>query len=137
VISTLVDSNILIDIFTDNPDWSTWSLEQLTQLLNISKLCINPVIYAEVSMGFKEIESFNSILKTLPLYYEEIPMDALFLAGKVFLNYRKNEGKKTTTLPDFFIGAHASVMGWTVLTRDPKRMKYYFPKLKIICPEKI
>lgn len=134
MISTLVDSNILIDIFTDNPEWSEWSLSQLSLLLNDSKLLINPVIYTEVSMGFKEIELFENILKTLPLYYEEIPREALFLAGKVFLDYRKNEGKKTTTLPDFFIGAHASVMGWRVLTRDSKRMKYYFPKLKVICP---
>ncbi len=132
--STLVDSNILIDIFTDNPEWSGWSLGQLSLLLNKSKLFINPVIYTEVSMGYKEIELFDSILETLPLYYDEIPKDALFLAGKVFLSYRKNEGKKTTALPDFFIGAHASVMGWSILTRDPKRMKYYFPKLKIICP---
>lgn len=133
--ATLVDSNILIDIFTDNKEWSGWSLEHLALLSNNSRLCINPVIYAEVSMGFKEIETFNSILKTLPLFFEEIPHEALFLAGKVFLNYRKNEGKKNTTLPDFFIGAHASVMGWTVITRDQHRMKYYFPKLKIICPE--
>ncbi len=99
--STLVDSNILIDIFTDNPRWSGWSLKQLGMLSDKSKLFINPVIYTEVSMGFKEIESFNNILKTLPLNYEEIPIEALFLAGKAFLNYRKNEGNKTTTLPDF------------------------------------
>lgn len=131
---TLVDSNILIDVFTDNPVWSSWSLSQLGLLCTTSKLCINPIIYAEVSIGFKEIESFNEVLKTLPLKYEEIPGDALFLAGKAFLNYRRNEGGKSTTLPDFFIGAHASVMGWSVITRDPKRMHYYFPELKIISP---
>jgi len=132
--STLVDSNILIDIFTDNPVWSDWSLNQLTALYQNSKLFINPVIYSEVSIGFNKIEQFTRILNTLPLNYVEIPVEALFLAGKVFLDYRKNEGKKSTTLPDFFIGAHASVMDWDIITRDPKRMKYYFPKLKIITP---
>ena len=133
--SVLVDSNILIDIFSDNPDWADWSLNRLSHLSDTSNLYINPVIYAEVSIGFKEIESFNEVLKTLPLKYEEIPREALFLAGKAFVNYRRTEGKKTTTLPDFFIGAHASVMGWSIITRDPKRMSYYFPKLKIISPE--
>lgn len=133
--SVLVDSNILIDIFTDNPVWADWSLSRLSLLSDTSNLYINPVIYAEVSIGFNKIESFNEVFKTLPLKYEEIPREALFLAGKVFVNYRRNEGKKITTLPDFFIGAHASVMGWSIITRDPKRMSYYFPKLKIISPE--
>jgi predicted nucleic acid-binding protein len=132
--STLVDSNILIDMFTDDPEWSDWSLKQLSLLSGNSKLFINPVIYAEVSIGFTKIEFFNDILKTLPLNYAEIPVEALFLVGKAFLNYRKNEGKKTSTLPDYFIGAHASVMGWQVLTRDSKRIKYYFPELKVIHP---
>lgn len=133
--SVLVDSNILIDIFTDNPDWADWSLSQLSLLSDTSNLYINPVIYAEVSIGFIKIESFNEVLKTLPLKYQEIPREALFLAGKAFISYRRNEGRKTTTLPDFFIGAHASVMGWSIITRDSKRMSYYFPKLKIISPK--
>jgi len=132
--ATLIDSNILIDIFTDNPEWGAWSAKQLNLLSQKSKLYINPVIYAEVSIGFVKIESFNSVIKTLPLNYSEIPVEALFLAGKAFVNYRKNDGSKITTLPDFFIGAHASVMSWNLITRDPKRMKYYFPKLKIISP---
>lgn len=133
--SVLVDSNILIDIFTDNPDWADWSLGRLSLLSDTSNLYINPVIYAEVSIGFNKIESFNEVLKTLPLKYQEIPREALFLAGKAFVSYRKNDGRKTTTLPDFFIGAHASVMGWSIITRDSKRMSYYFPKLKIISPK--
>lgn len=131
---TLVDSNILIDIFTDNPEWADRSISALTELSDKSKLYINPVIYSEVSTGFKTIELYNSILKTLPLNYQEIPVEALFLAGKAFLNYRRKNGTKSTTLPDFFIGAHASVMGWNIITRDSKRMKYYYPGLKIICP---
>lgn len=132
--SVLVDSNVLIDIFTDSSDWYDWSRGRLTELAVNSRLYINPVIYSEISIGFKNIESLEVCMEVLPVSVQEIPKESLFLAGKAFLQYRKRGGLKQTTLPDFFIGAHAAVMGWQVISRDPRRMKYAYPGLEIISP---
>lgn len=132
----LVDSNIILDILTDDKNWSDWSIKKLEQLSVSKILCINPIIYSEISIGFKEIEMLDYFIEQFQFAYLELPQSALFLAGKAFLNYRKkNEVTKSSTLPDFFIGAHASVLGAPLITRDPKRMRYYFPKCEIISPD--
>ncbi len=135
MLPVLIDSNILIDIFTDNPDWADWSRDQLTMLSASTILYINPIVYSEISIGFDKIEELDECLAVLPIRYTELPGEALFLAGKAFLKYRRKQGSKSSTLPDFFIGAHAAVNGWRIITRDEKRMAYYFPTVEIISPE--
>ncbi|RKX97145.1 MAG: DNA-binding protein [Spirochaetes bacterium] len=130
----LIDSNILIDIFSDNPEWCDWSRDQLTLLSSSTLLFINPIVYSEISIGFEKIEELEECLAVLPLRMAELPEAALFLAGKAFLKYRRSKGTKNTTLPDFFIGSHAAVNNWAVITRDAKRMSYYYPGVKIISP---
>lgn len=132
----LIDTNILLDIFTDNPEWSDWSIDQLEKYQNKADFKINSIIYSELSIGFEKIEELENSLYVARIKIAEIPREALFLAGKAFLKYRRqNKGTKSITLPDFFIGAHAAVQKIPVLTRDPKRMKHYFPGIKIIAPE--
>ena len=131
----LVDSNILIDIFTKDTVWGTWSRDKLTELSRQVRLILNPVVYSEISVSYKNIEQLDAVLHKLPLRYEEIPKAALFLAAKAFVNYRRKGGTKTAPLPDFFIGAHAAVRGFLVITRDPSRIAYYFPTVEMITPE--
>lgn len=131
----LIDTNILLDIFTDNPEWSDWSIEQLEKYENKADFKINSIIYSELSIGFQKIEELENRLYVARIKIAEIPREALFLAGKAFLKYRRqNKGTKSITLPDFFIGAHAAVEKMPLLTRDPKRMKHYFPSIKVIAP---
>ncbi|MDA3811680.1 MAG: type II toxin-antitoxin system VapC family toxin [Spirochaetaceae bacterium] len=130
----LIDSNILIDIFSDNREWFQWSRDQLTLLSQQTQLFINPIIYTEISIGFEKIEELENCLDLIPVKNREIPKEALFLAGKAFLKYRRSDGVKSAPLPDFYIGAHAAVEGWSVITRDPKRMQYYYPGLDVISP---
>jgi len=130
----LVDSNVLIDIFTDDKRWFKWSRDTLTYLAQMTSLYINPVIYTEISIGFSRIEEFERCLDILPLKMAQPPKESLFLAGKAFLNYRRNSGTKSSTLPDFFIGAHAALNGWDIATRDPGRVKSYFPTVGLISP---
>lgn len=130
----LVDSNILLDIITYDASWYNWSSNQLLKLSQFHELAINDYIYTEVSIGFERIEELEEIIgdnfKVLP-----IPKEALFLAGKVFIQYKKaNSGKKNSVLIDFFIGAHASVLNIPLLTRDVARYKTYFSKLHLIHP---
>lgn len=132
--SILIDSNVLIDLFSNNPDWADWSQEKLDQYSHTHRLTINPVIYSEVSIGFQKIEKLDAVIKLAGIRIQEIPQAGLFLAGKAFLNYRKNSGTKLTTLPDFFIGAHAAVEKIPLLTRDVKRVHTYFPTVKTIAP---
>lgn len=133
--SILVDTNVLLDVFTDNPLWVDWSLEKIEKHQQKSVLKINPVIYAELSIGFERIEELEKCLYIAGIKLVDTPREALFLAGKAFLKYRRsNKGTKSGTLPDFFVGAHAAVERMPVLTRDPKRMKHYFPTLKTISP---
>jgi hypothetical protein len=131
----LVDSNVLLDVFTEDTEWFAWSSGQLEKYAELGELCINPIIYAEISIGFAKIEDMEAVLPKDYFTYLDLPYEAAFLAGKCFLKYRKAGGNKQLPLPDFFIGAHAAVEGMALLSRDKKRYKTYFPKLAIIAPE--
>lgn len=131
---TLVDSNVLLDILTEDPAWQHWSSDALAEAAEAGPLYINPVIYAEVSVRFTTIEDLEDALCAQDYRREPIPWSAAFLAGKVFLDYRRNQGAKASTLPDFFIGAHAAVAGLELLTRDVGRYRTYFPTVPLITP---
>ena len=133
--SILVDSNIILDVFLDDPNWAEWSESKLEKFSSITKLFINPVIYSEVSVGFKRIEELESALNRAGFQMLEIPKEALFLAGKAFLKYRKNRGTKRSPLPDFYIGAQAAVFEMKLITRDPSRYRTYFPTVQLISPK--
>ncbi len=130
----LVDSNVILDIFSDDPDWAGWSEMTLNRYSFANTLIINPIIYTELSIGFVRIEELEAAIEVAGFQMMEIPKAALFLAGKVFLQYRKNKGMKSSPLPDFFIGAHASVLGIDLITRDVARYRTYFPTLNLITP---
>jgi len=131
----LIDSNIILDVFLDDPNWAEWSESKLEKFSSITKLFINPVIYSEVSVGFKRIEELESALTHSDFQMLEIPREALFLAGKAFLKYRKNRGTKISPLPDFYIGAQAAIFEMDLLTRDVTRYRTYFPTVRLISPE--
>lgn len=130
----LVDTNVLLDVLQDDPQWGEWSTRQLRAQAQIHPLAINPVIYAEISLAFSTIEALDRVVAKLDLVHEEIPRPALFLAGKAFLQYRRRGGGRTRVLPDFFIGAHAAVRDWPLLTRDANRFRTYFPDLVVLAP---
>jgi len=130
----LVDSCVLLDLFTNDPEWADWSENILGQYGQTNTLYINSIIYTEVSIGFKRIEEVEAALEQIGIKVLEIPREALFLAGKVFLNYRKTKGSRHSTLPDFYIGAHAMVSEFDLITRDISRYKSYFPDLNLIAP---
>jgi len=132
--SFLVDTNIILDIVTEDPQWFDWSSSTLAQCSEEGKLWINPIIYAEVSVGFSHIEELESVLPSTIFHRASLPWEAGFLAGKCFLSYRKATGTKSAPLPDFYIGAHAAISNLTLITRDRGRFKSYFPKLNLICP---
>ncbi len=132
----LVDTNVLLDVATDDPVWAEWSLARLDQAAKRDKLAIDPVVYAELSVGYVRIEELDAVLSLIDIDIDPLPREALFLAGKVFQRYRRRGGGKTGVLPDFLIGAHAAVAGMALLTRDPRRYRDYFPGLKLICPDK-
>jgi predicted nucleic acid-binding protein len=132
---TLVDSNILLDIFTRTPDWWEWSLIQLEEAALHGPLLINDVIYAETSVRFHTVDGFDGALAKADITVVPIPRMALFLAGKAFTQYRSAGGIRTGVLPDFFIGAHADVERLPLLTRDARRYRSYFPKVGLIAPE--
>ncbi|MBF0133065.1 MAG: type II toxin-antitoxin system VapC family toxin [Magnetococcales bacterium] len=131
----LIDSNVLLDILTADPRWKDWSASALTAVADHARIVINPIIFAEISVGYDHIEDLEEALPLEFIEREPLPYEAAFLAGKVFLAYRRRGGQKTSPLPDFFIGAHASVMGYRLLTRDPKHYRTYFPKVNMIAPE--
>lgn len=131
----LVDSNVLLDLLTDDPKWAAWSERQLEAESLIAPLVINDVIYAELSVRFDRIEELDAVIEEGGLILRPIPREALFLAGKAFLNYRQSGGVKTGVLPDFFIGAHAAVSGERLLTRDKSRFANYFPTVVLITPD--
>ncbi|MEI8304680.1 MAG: type II toxin-antitoxin system VapC family toxin [Burkholderiales bacterium] len=130
----LVDTNVLVDVLQDDPDWADWSIGQLRAQAVMHQLTINPIIYAEISLSFSTLEILDSAVSTLGLELREIPRPALFLAAKAFVQYRRRGGSKRQVLPDFFIGAHAAVEGWPLLTRDASRFRTYFPTLEVIAP---
>jgi predicted nucleic acid-binding protein len=131
---TLVDSNVILDIVTEDRAWQDWSAAALEECAEAARLVINPVIYAEVSLGFTRIEDLDEALPVDYFVREPLPWDAAFLAGKAFHNYRRRQGTRQNPLPDFYIGAHAAVQGYSLLTRDPKRYRTYFPSLRLIAP---
>ncbi|MBA4741138.1 MAG: type II toxin-antitoxin system VapC family toxin [Azoarcus sp.] len=130
----LVDANVLLDVLTDDPHWYAWSATQLDACVAEAELCINPIIYAEVSIGFERIEELEAAIPPDTFTRIGLPWEAGFLAGKAFLQYRRGSGSRTSPLPDFYIGAHAAIDGMTLLTRDAKRYRSYYPKLELICP---
>ena len=130
----LVDTNVLIDVLQNDPQWAGWSIAQLRAQAAIHELAINPVVYAEMSLSFSTLEALNRVIATMQLSLREIPLPALFLAGKAFAQYRRRGGGRAQVLPDFFIGAHAAVAGWPLLTRDASRFRTYFPGLDVIAP---
>jgi predicted nucleic acid-binding protein len=131
----LVDSNVLLDIATNDPKWFQWSEAALESAANESVLVINPLIYAEVSVAYKRIEDIEAVLPPEVFRRDQLPYEAAFLAGKAFLQYRKRGGAQRTPLPDFYIGAHAAVAGFRLLTRDDARYRTYFPSVSLISPE--
>lgn len=130
----IVDSNVILDVFLNDPDWADWSEMMLNQHSTSGILYINSIIYTEISIGFNRIEELDAAITMAGFQILEIPKEALFLAGKAFLQYRRNEGTKTSPLPDFFIGAHAAVLDINLLTRDVSRYHTYFPTIKLITP---
>jgi len=130
----LVDTNVLVDVLQDDPQWADWSIGQLRAQSKVHELAINPVIYAEISLSFSTMEGLDRAVSTLGLVLRELPRPALFLAAKAFAQYRRRGGHKLQVLPDFFIGAHAAVEGWPLLTRDASRFRTYFPTLDVIAP---
>lgn len=130
----LVDTNVLLDVLENDAVWAAWSQEKLDAASTTDTLAINPVIYSELSIAFDRIEELEAVITEGSLTVEPIPREALFLAGKVFLNYRRSRGTKHSVLPDFYIGAHAAVMQWPILTRDVGRFRTHFPTLQLITP---
>ena len=130
----LVDTNVLVDVLQDDPQWADWSIGQLRAQAQIHELVINPVVYAELSLSFATLETLDAVVAKMELTLHEIPRPALFLAGKAFAQYRRRGGGKAQVLPDFFIGAHAAVQGWSLLTRDAGRFRTYFPSLHVLAP---
>lgn len=130
----LVDTNVLVDVMENEPKWADWSIGQLRAQSKIHSLAINPVIYAELSLTFSTVEALDTTIENLGLVVMELPRPALFLAGKAFVRYRRQGGKKSNVLADFFIGAHAAVLGCPVLTRDVQRYQAYFPSVALITP---
>ena len=130
----LVDSNILLDIITEDEIWFDWSANTLSEIANKAPLNINPIIYAEISVRFESIEELEQAVPNEIFRRQALPWEAGFLAGKCFLKYRKRGGVRNSPLPDFYIGAHAAIKKMRLLTRDKNRYSTYFPKLEIIAP---
>ena len=132
-----VDSNVLLDIFTADPDWLSWSQSALADALLAGPVVINQLVYAEVSVAYKALAELDAVLSRLKIQRAELPWEAAHLAGQSFVKYhRRKNGVKTSPLPDFYIGAHAQLAGLSLLTRDAQRYRTYFPKLRLITPRK-
>ncbi len=130
----LVDSNVLLDVLTEDEKWCDWSSDALESQAEHAVLAINPIVYAEVSIRFSRIEDLEEALPSSYFDRANLPWEAAFLAGKCFVRYRREGGPRRSPLPDFYIGAHAAVMGWKLLTRDATRYRSYFPRLELIAP---
>jgi predicted nucleic acid-binding protein len=133
--TVLVDSNVLLDVFTEDADWYAWSSAALAAAADEGSLAINPLIYAEVSIGFERVEELDGALPPQMFLRLPLPWEAAFLAGKCFLSYRRAGGIRRSPLPDFYVGAHAAVERMPLLTRDPARYRTYLPALDLIAPE--
>ena len=132
--ATLVDSNVILDIVTEDEEWLDWSAAALARQADEGLLAVNPIIYAEVAARFERIEDLEEALPSGYFQRQPLPWEAAFLAGRSFVTYRRRGGQRRAPLPDFYIGAHALVAGMTLLTRDPARYRTYFPKLRLIAP---
>lgn len=130
----LVDTNVLVDVLENDPDWADWSIGQLRAQSKVHRLAINPIIYSELSLTFSTVEALDKTIEELGLVLIELPRPALFLVGKAFVRYHRQGGTKCNVLGDFFIGAHAAVSGHPVLTRDTRRYAAYFPDVTLIAP---
>jgi predicted nucleic acid-binding protein len=133
--AVLIDSNVLLDVMTEDARWFSWSAGAIERAADNFRLVINPVIYAEVSIRYSRIEDLDAALPKTMFDREAIPYDAAFLAGKSFSIYRRRGGTRRSPLPDFFIGAHAAVAGYRLITRDAARYRTYFPKLALVAPD--
>ncbi|HEY5210024.1 MAG TPA: type II toxin-antitoxin system VapC family toxin [Stellaceae bacterium] len=131
----LVDSNVIFDLLSDDAEWFDWSVDAIESVAQRARLIVNPVIFAEVSIRYSRVEDVDAALPQDMFDREPLPYEAAFVAGKAFLAYRRRGGTKRMVLPDFFVGAHAAVAGYDLLTRDPARYRTYFPKLGLIAPE--
>ena len=132
--STLVDSNVLIALFDERSEWREWSDAMLTRCASRGLLVINPIVFAEACAGFASIEDADAAIPETYVKREPLPWAAAFLAGRAFVQYKRRGGTMSAPLPDFYIGAHAAVAGHTLLTRDARRYRFYFPKLRVIAP---
>jgi len=132
----LVDTNVLVDVLENDPEWADWSIAQLRAQSKVHRLAVNPIIYSELSLTFSTVEALDQTLDGLGLVMIEVPRAALFLAGKAFVRYRRRGGRRNNVLADFFIGAHAAVSGFSVLTRDPRRYTAYFSGVTLIAPDR-
>ena len=130
----VVDSSVLIDVIDEDPDWCPWSLAALDEWSRRGPVLINPIIYAEISPDFNHPAALDAVLEKVGIEYRDISREALFLAGKAHQAYRRRGGARTGVLPDFFIGAHAAVLGAPLLTRDVRRFQSYFPSVRLVTP---
>jgi predicted nucleic acid-binding protein len=131
---TLVDSSVILDILTDDPAWAQWSADALGRAQDDGLLTINPIVYAEISTGFERIEDLDSAVPAADFEREPLPYQAGFVAAKAFLTYRQRGGQRRSPLPDFYIGAHAAVRRYRLLTRDSARYRTYFPSVELVAP---
>ena len=131
----LVDTNVLVDVLENDPEWADWSIGQLRAQSKIHRLVINPIIYSELSLTFSTVEALDQAIDNLGLAMIEVPRPALFLAGKAFVRYRRQGGQKNNVLADFFVGAHAAVSRYPLLTRDTRRYTSYFSDVELIAPD--
>ena len=133
--ATLVDSCVLLDVITGDEQWADWSAEQIAVAMDTGRVVINPLIYAEVSVGYETVEELDELLPSRDYEREPLPYPAGFAAGKAFLRSRRGGGDKRSPMPDFYIGAHAAIAGYQLLTRDVRRYRTYFPTIDIVGPE--
>jgi predicted nucleic acid-binding protein len=132
--SVLVDSNVILDVAIEGSRWYGWSAASLQAAADSSTLVINPLVYAEVSVGFADTDALDDALPEQLFRRESLPYEAAFMAGKCFLDYKRRGGSRRSPLPDFYIGAHAAVAGYMLLTRDARRYRTYFPSVRLISP---
>ncbi len=130
----LIDTNVILDLVVQDNEWRTWSAQAVTEAARHSRLVINQIILAEVSIGFERSEDVDALIDEAGIEREDLPWEAAFLAGKAYVLYRRRNGQKRSPLPDFFIGAHAATRGYTLLTRDARLQRTYFPGVPLITP---
>jgi predicted nucleic acid-binding protein len=132
--AVLVDSNVLLDVIGNDPQWFAWSSAAVARAADTGRVVINPIIYAEISIRYSTVEALEAALPSSDIAREDVPYEAAFLAGKVYALYRRRKGAKVAPLPDFFIGAHAAVAKYDLLTRDSTKYRTYFPTVRLIAP---